>query len=80
MMKEKTNIEESYFSLESAQLNSNLKNCTYLNNIFKVEIYSYTLNVYFRTNKKIKKVIISSDCYLVVSEAILSYQRTGITR
>lgn len=44
--------EESYFSLESAQLNSNPKNCTNLNNIFKVEIYSYPLNVYFRTNKK----------------------------
>lgn len=80
MMKQKTEVEEFHFSLESAQLNSNLKNCTNLNNTFKVEIYSYTLNVYSRTNKKIKKVITNSDCYLVVSEAILSYQRTGITR
>lgn len=44
-MKQKTNYDANYFSLESAQLNSNQKiKCTNLSKIFIVEIYSYALN------------------------------------
>lgn len=68
-MKQKANCEVTYFSLESAQLSPNLKNCTNLNNIFKVEISSYVLNVCFRTREKIRKIMTSSDYYLMVTES-----------
>lgn len=42
----------TYFGLESAQLSSNLKNHTNVNNSFKVEICSYALTICFRTKEK----------------------------